>query len=255
MNKNMIIVNQATMKEVRAIPVPETTDTFFPTPHAEVITMVESFAKGLLDDSFTFKKNVYGLARKGQRLFGMLTFANSDDEQELAIAYRQGYDKTLPYGVALGTSVMICANLDLSGDIVMAKKHTRNGWDAIKSTTELALKNAPTIYHKHIQDADDMKQVKITQERGWQLLGFLRGSNILKPVQLSKAFEQWAKSDYDHPTDNLWGLFNSCTEALKLESDPTSAMSRRLALHNVFTEKFVPYHGAIGELVAHGGQA
>lgn len=247
---NMIICNQSTMKEVRAIEVPEITDTFFPTPHAEVITMVESYAKGILDSSFTFKKNVFGLARKGQRLFGMLTFANSDDEQELAIAYRQGYDKTLPYGVALGTSVMICNNLDLSGDIVMSKKHTLNGWDAIKETTELALKGAPTIYHKHLEDAQEMKRVEITQQRGWELLGFLRGSNILKPVQLSKAFEQWGKPDYDHPTDNLWGLFNSCTEALKLESDPTNAMSRRLALHQVFTEKFVTaFHNTPKKLI------
>lgn len=244
---NMIICNQSTMDEVRAIAVPEITDTFFPTPHAEVITMVESYAKGILDSSFTFKDNVFGLARKGQRLFGMLTFANSDDEQELAIAYRQGYDKTLPYGVALGTSVMICNNLDLSGDIVMSKKHTLNGWDAIKETTELALKNAPTIYHKHLQDAEDMKGVKITQQRGWEILGFLRGSNILKPVQLSKAFEQWGNPDYDHPTDSLWGLFNSCTEALKLESDPTHAMSRRLALHNVFTEKF--FRGKVNGII------
>ena len=239
-SNNMIIVNQSTMADLRAVPVPEQTATFFPTPHADVVNMVQNLAEGVLTpQGYNFSKNVFGLARKGQRLFGMVTFTNGSTEQELAIAYRQGYDKTLPYAIACGTSVMVCSNLDLSGEIVVSKKHTMNGWDSIREATLSALAQAPDVFARMLKDADLMKKIPVTVDRGFELLGYLRGHNILKPVQLSKSFEEWVDPSYKHPTDNLWGLYNSCTEALKLESDPTQAMARRLALHTVFTNQFV----------------
>tara|TARA_R110000744_G_scaffold92927_1_gene179670 strand:- start:5146 stop:5967 length:822 start_codon:yes stop_codon:yes gene_type:complete len=240
-SNNMIIVNQSTMAEIKAVPVPEQTETFYPTAHADVVNMVQNLAEGALSpQGYRLSKNVFGLARKGQRLFGMVTFKNGSDEQELAVAYRQGYDKTMPYAIACGTSVMICSNLDLSGDIVVSKKHTMNGWDSIRDATLSALAQAPTVFEKMLADAEVMKSISITPNRGFELLGYLRGHNILKPVQLSKAFAEWVAPTYAHPTDNMWGLYNSCTEALKLESDPTQAMARRLALHTVFTNNFLP---------------
>ena len=240
-SNNMIICNQSTMADLKAVPVPAQTDTFFPTAHADVVNMVQNLAEGALaPQGYKLSKNVYGLARKGQRLFGMVTFRNGSDEQELAVAYRQGYDKTMPYAIACGTSVMICSNLDLTGDIVVSKKHTMNGWESIREATLSALAQAPSVFKKMCADAEDMKTVGISTDRGFELLGYLRGHDILKPVQLSKAFEQWVSPTYAHPTDNMWGLYNSCTEALKLESDPTQAMARRLALHTVFTKNFVP---------------
>ncbi|MAE83573.1 MAG: hypothetical protein CMB80_12595 [Flammeovirgaceae bacterium] len=239
-SNNMIICNQATMSDLRTVPVPDQTDTFFPTPHSEVVNMVQNLAEGVLTpQGFTLSNNVFGLARKGQRLFGMVTFQNGSDEQELAIAYRQGYDKTLPYAIACGTSVMICSNLDLSGEIVVAKKHTKNGWDAIRYATMMALAQAPQVFERMCAEAEDMKSVTINVDRGFEMLGLLRGHGVLKPVQLSKAFEEWVDPSYKHPKNSLWGLYNSCTEALKLESDPTQAMARRLALHTMFTKQFV----------------
>jgi len=240
MAKNMVIVNQSTMQQLKDVPVPLQTDTFYPTPHNEVVNMVQDLAEGVLTpQGYTFSNNVYGLARKGQRLFGMVTFKNGSDEQELAVAYRQGYDKTLPYAIACGTSVMVCSNLDLTGDIVVSKKHTMNGWESIRQATIQALKQAPQVFAKMCNDAENMKQIPMKRDRGFELLGYLRGHGVLKPVQLSKAFEEWVDPSYKHPTDNMWGLYNSCTEALKLESDPTQAMARRLALHTIFTDRFI----------------
>ncbi len=237
---NHILCNQSTIDQIREIPVPDKTETFYPTPHESVINMVQDISNGFLSaKGYTFQKNTFGLARKGQRLFGMLTFKNGSDTQELAIAYRQGYDKTLPYAIAIGTSVMVCSNLMLTGEIVVAKKHTKNGWDAIQDATISALKNAPKTFDQLLKDSETMKQIKINRNRGFELLGYLRGHKILKPVQLSKAFDEWVDPSYKHPTNNVWGLYNSCTEALKLESDPTHAMSRRLDLHKTFMNNFV----------------
>ena len=60
----------ATLEEVRAVPTPDSTETWFPVPHG---TVVDAIKTGLAENSsFNVVSEEYGLWADGARLFGLL---------------------------------------------------------------------------------------------------------------------------------------------------------------------------------------
>ena len=59
-----------TLEEVRAVPTPDSTETWFPVPHG---TVVDAIKTGLAENSsFNVVSEEYGLWADGARLFGLL---------------------------------------------------------------------------------------------------------------------------------------------------------------------------------------
>ena len=98
------------------------TDTWRPVPHIQVI---ESLERSIRRRGWRIGAEQYGLARDNQKLFGVMSIANSDNpDWSRTIGIRNSHDKSLCVGITAGVNVLVCSNLAFGGTTVLQKRHT-----------------------------------------------------------------------------------------------------------------------------------
>jgi len=221
----------ATMEQLAAIPVPKETRTYKPVAHADLVKLLSSMAVNLLPE-FELVNTQLGVTKDGQKLFGVITLKNDHTELGLSIGFRNSYDKSLSVGIVTGSSVFVCDNLMLTGDLTVLRKHTSN---VISDIDALALS---TIYKsreafKQIQDdVEIMKEIPMSDDEAYRTLGLIYGRGIITPRQIPVVKNEWLEPSHDDFQDrSLWSFYNACTEALK-SSPPQSIMERHLKVHS-----------------------
>ena len=221
----------ATMEQLAAIPLPKETRTYKPVAHADLVKLLSSMAVNLLPE-FELVNTQLGVTKDGQKLFGVITLKNDHTELGLSIGFRNSYDKSLSVGIVTGSSVFVCDNLMLSGDLTVLRKHTSN---VISDIDALALS---TIYKsreafKQIQDdVEIMKEIPMSDDEAYRTLGLIYGRGIITPRQIPVVKNEWLEPSHDDFQDrSLWSFYNACTEALK-SSPPQSIMERHLKVHS-----------------------
>lgn len=119
-----------TTRELAKIPTPEPTDTWTPVPHhivPEVITdLVKEREWGFVDNKNPFQISV---TPDNLKMFGVTKVAipgvQMDAEMQMAIGFRNSHNRTMALRIAVGTSVMVCDNLMITGDLQVRREHTR----------------------------------------------------------------------------------------------------------------------------------
>ena len=104
---------------------PAPTDTHYPIPHGKLLGLVE---RTLEHGGLSVVSEAHGLTHDGNRYFGMLHVTNGqqdDDDYGLIVGVRNSHDKSFPAALALGSQVFVCDNLSFSGEVKIARKHTR----------------------------------------------------------------------------------------------------------------------------------
>lgn len=237
--KATAMVNPSSIGEVMSVPVPKKTSTYMPVPHHEVIEYVENELVDMLPE-FRLQKNVYGLSRCGQALFGMITFAEKGDRyMGPSIAFRNSYDKSISLGFAFGSQVFICANGMLTGDILVAKKHTLNVWNSVRELVQNSVHRVKESYQDMQLEVENMRKHKMSDTQAYWTLGQLRGEGVLASRIFENALKEWADPTYsEHKDGTALQLYNACTEGLKAEVSPRKAMEKRIALHKSFKQMF-----------------
>ena len=108
--------------EIALVPTPEATASWKPVPHSEVIDAVTDVVKA---HRWTILDEQYGLARDGQRMFGMIRINKSSSmEWSRCIGIRNSHDRTIAVGLAAGLTVKCCSNLMFGGSTVLKRRHT-----------------------------------------------------------------------------------------------------------------------------------
>ena len=236
------IRNQKTKDDLDSIIVPEKTSSYEPISHLQLVNYLESSVPDLLGDEYSLIDNSFGTARKNQLLFGMMTFKNEAKDMGLSIGYRNSLDRTLSVGLAFGANVFVCENLMMTGDIFVMKKHTPNVWIGLPELVEQTVPQAIGVYHTLQKDVNDMKQMKINQDQGFQLLGLLKGHGVFTTPQTNVAFKEFVEPSFkEHKDDSVMQVYNASTEALKSHSWPQAAMRSRIKLHEVVKDKIFPH--------------
>lgn len=225
--------NRVGFSDLQRVPPPARTKSYVPVRHNELANMTRSIAGNILHD-FSLYKEEYVLAREGRHMFGVLTFKNHSDEMGLSIGIRNSYDKSLSVGCTLGASVFVCDNLVFKGDIAVFRKHTINVLQDIGQMILSAIYAQKEKYERIQQDAEHLKQLDITDDTAFRLMGLLYGKGIVTPRELPVIKEHWLKPPYeDFEGRNAWSLYNSVTEALKT-APPALIMQKHIQLHGVF---------------------
>ena len=221
----------ATVDQLAAIPLPEETKSYKPVGHADLANMLGSMASNLLPE-FELVNTQFGLARDGQKMFGVHTFKNGDSALGLSIGFRNSYDRSLSVGIAVGASVFVCDNLMLTGDLTVLRKHTSNVMNDIDALALSAIYKSRTAYNQIKRDSETMKEIPLSDNDAYRTIGLLYGNGILTPRQIPVVKNEWLKPSHDDFEDrNVWSFYNACTEGLKT-SPPQSIMERHLSLHS-----------------------
>lgn len=224
------------LEELKKIEVPFRTKTYMPVDHFGLVETLREKANELfIPAGFRENQLQVGLARNGQQLFGHLDFINGSKDMSMAIGFRNSYDKTLPVGIAVGSTVFVCDNLCLSGEIKIMRKHTYRVWDDVRKFVGETLNGAPDEYEQVIKDAAEMAQEEISNDLAFEMLGKLYGRDILTVTQLVVAKKEWLHPSHaEFLPRTRWSLFNAVTESLKA-THPKLAMQNHTQAYKMLT--------------------
>lgn len=112
-----------TRSEIESIPTPDYTKTWHPISHKEVLAsldlIVQAEGVGVVNES-------YSTRNAGRNMFGTWTLdiPLGDGGSLVQLGFRNSLMKTFAVGVAAGTHVIACSNMQFSGQFLEFRKHT-----------------------------------------------------------------------------------------------------------------------------------
>ena len=217
--------------EVAMTGTPCSTATWRPVPHIDVI---EAVAEVVRAHDWDIEGEKFGLAREGQKMFGVMEIARSSSpEWHRCIGIRNSHDKSFAVGLSAGIVVCVCTNLAFGGTTVVKRRHTSGIVlaelidQAVATleddflTTEAVCEDLKDMYLKN----DDEARSCIVRAAE---LGVINSCDIL-PVY--HEFKEPSHVEFKEPT--RWSLLNAFTETVKKYS-PQRVDHSYLALNRAF---------------------
>lgn len=225
--------NAATIDQVREVATPASTDTWFPLPHDRLIDTVR---EQLTAGGFRVQQAQYGLwGDAGERMFATfeLTNGQNPDDYSLLCGLRNSHDQAFSAGLAVGSHVFVCDNLAFSGEITIARKHTRFiSRDLFRLTAEAVGKIAGQRQRQDERIAA-YKGKRIGDARVHDLLIRSVDAKVIANAQIAKVLEQWRNPAHrEFKRRSVWSLFNAYTEVLK-DSNQLELPKRTTRLHGL----------------------
>ena len=217
--------------EVARTDTPCSTATWCPVPHIDVIEAVTKVVKA---HDFGIEGEKFGLARGGQRMFGVMEISRSSSpEWHRCIGIRNSHDMSFAVGLSAGIVVCVCTNMAFGGTTVVKRKHTSR-LDlselidrAVSSleddflTVETVCEDLKDVY---LKDDDEARSSIVRAAE----LGVINSCDIL-PVY--REFKSPSHVEFTEPT--RWSLMNALTEIVKRYS-PQRVDRSYLALNRAF---------------------
>ena len=106
--------------EIALLPTPEAAASWKPLPHSEVIDAV---TEAVDTHNWTILEEQCGLARDGQRMFGVIRInKSSSTEWSRCIGIRNSRDKSVAAGLTAGVPVRVCSNMAFGGTTVIKRR-------------------------------------------------------------------------------------------------------------------------------------
>lgn len=198
---------------LRALPIPEATDTFKPIPHYE---LVENILKSLSYRRLSVVREEYAVSPDGMKLFGLIELDVEYGGVRFAIGLRNANDKSMRVGLVAGYRVTVCENKMLTGDFQpMLAKHSKNFnlLDGLSVAVDRIQRNIGEV-----SDQIGRKKVTLLSEDNARSLiyqGFLEQKF---PISLLRSVhrEYFIKPSFEEFVGrNLWALENAFTTVFK----------------------------------------
>ncbi|MBQ7207223.1 MAG: DUF932 domain-containing protein [Lentisphaeria bacterium] len=199
-------------EEIANVPTPAGTVSWHPVAHGDVIDTVAEAVKAknwqILDEQ-------YGLAREGQRMFGVMRVnRSSSPEWSRCIGIRNSHDQSLAVGLAAGVSVMCCSNLAFGGTMVLHRRHTSRielGDLVVEAVEELEMEflNLETV-------SEDLKLHEVRPDEARAVIvraAEVGAVNSCDIVPIFREFQKPCHEEFAEPT--RWSLLNAFTEHAK----------------------------------------
>jgi len=222
-----------TLEEVRAVPTPDSTETWFPVPHSTVIDAIKT---GLADHSnFNVVSEEYGLWADGARLFGLLGIQNGDqaDDYQLNIGFRNSNDKAFSLGYAFGNRVFVCDNLVFSGEVTFKRKHTRFARRDLFRVVAQGFGELGRLRQTLDDRVASYKRTELADHQVHDLLIKSVDAQVIANAGIAKVLREWRASDHEEfAPRTAWSLHNAYTEVFK-GSNPVDVTARSLRLHGL----------------------
>ncbi len=192
---------------------PEATLTHQPIPHALLLDNVTST---LAYHGYDVTSEAHGLTTDGARYFGILQLSNASNDHTIVVGVRNSHDKRFPAGIAAGSHVFCCDNLAFSGEIKLARKHTRYFLRDLPSVVHRAVTKLGSYYAGQAEQFDRFKQMRLTDDRARSLIVEAVKRDVIGCTHLPSVLKEWETPSHDQfgePT--LWRLYNAVTEVAK----------------------------------------
>lgn len=217
--------------DVALVETPTGTASWKPVPHIEVIEAVSDVIKA---HNWEITSERYGLAREGQKLFGVMEInKSSSPEWSRCIGLRNSHDKSFSAGLTAGISVIVCSNMAFGGTTIIKRRHT-SGFDltelvaiAVNSLENEFLLTETVCESMRVQYLRNDDEARTAIFKAAEL-GVINSSDILS---VFREFKNPRHEEFSEPT--RWSLMNAMTELIK-KYTPLRVDQSYLALNRAF---------------------
>ncbi len=222
------------LEALQAVDTPEPTATWTPIPHH---ALVDSVRGALTASGAEIVKEEHALYQKGARYFGLLHLSNQQGENNdggnTVVGIRNSHDKTFPAGLSLGNRVFVCDNLSFSGDVTVARKHTRFIGRDLDRLIYAAVGKLADLKVKQVVRFTAYKDRMINDPEAHDLIIRAMLARVISGEAVAKVVSEWREPEHEEfKTRNVWSLFNGFTEVLK-GINPIAAVKRTMTLHGL----------------------
>ena len=207
------------------------THTHTPIPHRELLDRVTNLVQSR---GMKVIEEAHGMTHDGNRYFGMMQVAMGQhaDDYGLVLGVRNSHDKSFPAAIALGAGVFVCDNLSFSGEIKLARKHTRY----ILRDLSQVVSRAVGMLGDHRQKQDERiaayKEHDLKDINAHDLLIAALDCQAIPSTKIPHVLKEWRKPSHEaFEPRTAWSMFNAFTEVLK--GDVRKALPRTQALHGL----------------------
>ncbi len=207
-----------TEEQLAKIKTPAATRSHFPIPHHNLLRQVKTTLEksGLLVVS-----QHHVTSHEGARYFGLMqvTGKQEDDGKKgysLVVGIRNAHDKSIVAGLACGAGVHACTNLSFSGEVTIARKHTRFAERDLPTLIESAVGRLGDLRRHQGERISAYQGALLNDAKAHDLVIQALDARIVPVTRVPAVLAEWRKPSHDEfKPRNAWSLFNAFTEVLK----------------------------------------
>jgi hypothetical protein len=213
---------------------PAASETWVPIAHHRFLDLVEDT---LIASHMNIVNQAHALWSDGLRYFGLLEVTNGQPRKDygLVIGLRNSHDKSFPAAIALGSATFVCDNLAFSGEVTIARRHTR-----------FIERDLPRIVHTAVGRLTDMrgqqderirayKETELVDTAAHDLVIRAVDANVLPVTQVPEVLSEWRTPSHEEfavDGKTVWRFHNAMTHVWKGRN--LAALPRRSqALHGL----------------------
>ena len=218
---------------------PKATKSHHPIAHT---LLLDSVTRSLAKYGMQVVSEAHGLQRNGDRYFGLIQAAplvadSINTDYAFVIGLRNSHDKKFPAGLCIGNGVFVCDNLSFTGELVLARKHTRRVKNDLPALIERTLRE---MRHRR-EDQDKRiaayKRTDVSDKQAHDIVIRAMDEQAISSMYIPRVLKQWR--DPAHPEfkeRNAWSLFNGFTQAFKdRKANAAYSYEATTKLHSLFS--------------------
>lgn len=194
---------------------PKPTRTWQPIPHHDLLGRVKDVLP-----MFGLRVNheAHALTHGGGRYFGLLEVQNGCDSDEYSwvLGIRNSHDKSFPAGIVAGTQVLVCDNLAFSGEVKVARKHTRFILRDLPELIQQATGKLIGRWQEQERRVDAYKLKRLADRDAHDMTIRALDTGVINTRQLPDVLHEWREPRHaEFQPRNTWSWFNAVTESIK----------------------------------------
>jgi Domain of unknown function (DUF932) len=220
-------------EQLANVATPPSTDTWTPIPHEQLLARVTNTLEA---NHLTIVHESHALARDGNRYFGLLQVANGHSAADfsLVVGVRNSHDRSFPAGLVVGASVFVCDNLSFSGEVRLARKHTRFIHRDLPQLIQRAMGQLQDHRGQQERRFASYKSTEFTDAQAHDLIIRAVDARVCPTTAIPTVIREWREPrhpDFAANGKTAWRLFNAFTESIKGSLDQLPR--RTQALHGL----------------------
>lgn len=206
-----------TIEQLAKIPTPSPEGRWRPIPHSDLVNQV---VETLGRSGLKVVNERHLIDHEGARYFGLLQVGGDGgsmaDWSEI-VGLRNAHDKSIVAGLAMGSFVKICSNLAFSGEVTIARKHTRFITRDLPGLIESAVGRLGDLRKHQTVRIDAYKACTLLDAQVHDILIQALDARVIPVTRIPHVLEQWRNPAHPEFAEkkNAWRLFNGFTEVLK----------------------------------------
>ena len=219
--------------QIAEVVTPAASDTHVPIPHIDFLERTED---ALVERGYEIVGEQHALNRGGHHYFGMIEVRNEiiSPDYGIMIGLRNAHDKTFSASLVLGSRVFVCDNLAFSGEVRLARSHTKYIMRDIPTVIARAVGQLAENRVKQDRRISAYKQSELTDTQADHLMVQMIRERIMLPSKMGEVVKEWDSPrhpEFAQDGKTIWRLFNAATEVMK--GNVMALPRRTTALHGL----------------------